>query len=117
MEPQQDHAVLIEQAASLWAHRLMLWPSGAAGTHDASCALQAISLALAALSFDFVGTCLDESSEDLGTIQVLPDVRRVVGFVLALAIECTPVAVPLIQDMRRLWQPDPWLVERQPVVT
>ncbi len=31
--------------------------------------LQAVSLALAALSFDFVGTCLDESSEDLGTIQ------------------------------------------------
>lgn len=31
---------------------------------------QAVGLALAALSFDFVGTCLDESSEDLGTIQV-----------------------------------------------
>ena len=36
-------------------------------------ALQAVSLALAALSFDFVGTCLDESSEDLGTIQVGPE--------------------------------------------
>lgn len=32
--------------------------------------MQAISLALQCLSFDFVGTCLDESSEDLGTIQV-----------------------------------------------
>lgn len=32
--------------------------------------LQAVSLALQCLSFDFVGTCLDESSEDLGTIQV-----------------------------------------------
>lgn len=40
-------------------------------TSVAICTLQAISLALAALSFDFVGTCLDESSEDLGTIQVL----------------------------------------------
>ena len=32
--------------------------------------LQAVQLALQCLSFDFVGTCLDESSEDLGTIQV-----------------------------------------------
>ena len=32
--------------------------------------LQAVHLALQCLSFDFVGTCLDESSEDLGTIQV-----------------------------------------------
>ena len=38
-------------------------------------ALQALSLALQCLSFDFVGTCLDDSSEDFGTIQVhlLPD--------------------------------------------
>lgn len=34
------------------------------------CSLQAVQLALQCLSFDFVGTCLDESSEDLGTIQV-----------------------------------------------
>ena len=32
--------------------------------------LQAVSLALQCLSFDFVGKCLDESAEDLGTIQV-----------------------------------------------
>ena len=32
--------------------------------------LQALSLALQCLSFDFVGTCLDDSSEDFGTIQV-----------------------------------------------
>lgn len=32
--------------------------------------MQAVQLALQCLSFDFVGTCLDESSEDLGTIQV-----------------------------------------------
>ena len=32
--------------------------------------LQAVQLALGCLSFDFVGTCLDESAEDLGTIQV-----------------------------------------------
>uniref|UniRef100_A0A061RU54 Ran-binding protein n=1 Tax=Tetraselmis sp. GSL018 TaxID=582737 RepID=A0A061RU54_9CHLO len=31
---------------------------------------QGLSLALQCLSFDFVGTCLDESAEDLGTIQV-----------------------------------------------
>ena len=31
---------------------------------------QAVGLAAACLSYDFVGTCLDESSEDLGTIQV-----------------------------------------------
>lgn len=31
---------------------------------------QAVQLALSCLSFDFVGTCLDESSEDLGTIQI-----------------------------------------------
>eukprot|EP00951_Prasinocladus_malaysianus_P012229 scaffold91009_cov49-Prasinocladus_malaysianus.AAC.3 len=30
---------------------------------------QGLSLALQCLSFDFVGTCLDESAEDLGTIQ------------------------------------------------
>lgn len=33
---------------------------------------QGLSLALQCLSFDFVGTCLDESAEDLGTIQVPP---------------------------------------------
>lgn len=32
--------------------------------------LQAVALALSCLSYDFIGTCLDESSEDLGTIQV-----------------------------------------------
>lgn len=31
---------------------------------------QALSLALKCLSFDFVGTSLDESSEDLGTVQI-----------------------------------------------
>jgi hypothetical protein len=34
---------------------------------------QAVQLALGTLSFDFVGTCLDESTEDLGTIQARPD--------------------------------------------
>ena len=32
--------------------------------------MQAVAVALQCLSYDFVGTCLDESSEDLGTIQV-----------------------------------------------
>lgn len=31
---------------------------------------QAMSLALACLSFDFVGTCVDDSTEDVGTIQI-----------------------------------------------
>lgn len=31
----------------------------------------AISLSLKCLSFDFVGTSLDESSEEIGTVQVL----------------------------------------------
>lgn len=31
---------------------------------------QAMALALGCLSFDFVGTCVDESAEDLGTIQI-----------------------------------------------
>lgn len=32
--------------------------------------MQAVALALACLSYDFVGTSMDDSSEDLGTIQV-----------------------------------------------
>ena len=32
--------------------------------------MQALQLALACLQFDFVGTCVDEASEELGTIQV-----------------------------------------------
>ena len=35
-----------------------------------ACYVQAMSLALSCLSYDFIGTCLDESSEDLATIQV-----------------------------------------------
>ena len=43
--------------SAMMRHLCMLWA-------------QAVSLALQCLSFDFVGTCLDESAEDLGTIQV-----------------------------------------------
>ncbi|GAQ78625.1 Nuclear transport receptor RanBP16 [Klebsormidium nitens] len=39
---------------------------------------QAIGLALKCLSFDFVGTSLDESSEDLGTIQIPSSWRPVI---------------------------------------
>uniref|UniRef100_A0A7S1SV05 Exportin-7/Ran-binding protein 17 TPR repeats domain-containing protein n=1 Tax=Tetraselmis chuii TaxID=63592 RepID=A0A7S1SV05_9CHLO len=39
---------------------------------------QGLSLALQCLSFDFVGTCLDESAEDLGTIQVPSAWRSVI---------------------------------------
>ena len=34
------------------------------------CMEQAMALSLACLSFDFVGTCIDDSTEDLGTIQI-----------------------------------------------
>ena len=37
---------------------------------SAHTSMQAVAVALQCLSYDFVGTCLDESSEDLGTIQV-----------------------------------------------
>lgn len=40
--------------------------------------VQGVSLALACLSYDFVGTCLDETSEDMGHIQVfvsIPDLH------------------------------------------
>ena len=40
------------------------------GPPDAKLREAALSLVLACLSFDFVGTCLDESADDLGTIQV-----------------------------------------------
>lgn len=36
---------------------------------------QAIQLALKCLSFDFVGTSLDESTEDPGNIQVCPSLQ------------------------------------------
>ncbi len=45
--------------------------------------MQGVSLALQCLSFDFVGTCLDDSSEDLGTIQVRPH-RSLLGWQAAL---------------------------------
>ena len=40
------------------------------GGPDAKLREAALSLVLACLSFDFVGTCFDESADDLGTIQV-----------------------------------------------
>lgn len=40
------------------------------GPRDEKLGEAAVQLALQCLSFDFVGTCLDESSEDLGTIQI-----------------------------------------------
>ena len=48
---------LVGILSAMMRHLCMLWA-------------QAMSLALQCLSFDFVGTCLDESAEDLGTIQV-----------------------------------------------
>mmetsp|Transcript_25560 Transcript_25560/g.71479 ORF Transcript_25560/g.71479 Transcript_25560/m.71479 type:complete len:1067 (+) Transcript_25560:187-3387(+) len=47
---------------------------------------QGLSLALQCLSFDFVGTCLDESAEDLGTIQVPSAWRPVIEDTATLKI-------------------------------
>ena len=44
----------------------------ARGVELAAMYLQAVGLSLACLSFDFFGTCMDDSSEDLSTIQVHP---------------------------------------------
>jgi hypothetical protein len=91
--PRLQHAVLLP--TSHWMNRCclsrcllrrgaMLWVGSASsrrstgigrGSNEAQWVpllLQAVSLALQCLSFDFVGTCLDESSEDLGTIQARP---------------------------------------------
>ncbi|CAK0751589.1 hypothetical protein CVIRNUC_002079 [Coccomyxa viridis] len=48
------------------------------GSHDDKLREQAVAVALQCLSYDFVGTCLDESSEDLGTIQVPSTWRPIV---------------------------------------
>ena len=47
------------------------------------------------MSFDFVGTCLDESTEDLGTIQVNADTSVLLAVlklyaVLGLRLLCIP---------------------------
>lgn len=47
---------------------------------------QAVALSLACLSFDFVGTCVDESAEDLGTIQVPSTWRATIEDPSTLAI-------------------------------
>lgn len=53
---------------------------------------QALSLSLKCLSFDFVGTSLDESSEEFGTVQVykLPIIRKLecctLSFILGLLL-------------------------------
>lgn len=45
--------------------------------------LQGLNLALQCLSFDFVGTCLDDSSEELCTIQARGRARGCIGFGVA----------------------------------
>ncbi|KAK9818400.1 hypothetical protein WJX72_012091 [[Myrmecia] bisecta] len=70
----RDHALFKVFQVSLVALRMLQGNQ----TADDKLKEQAVSLALAALSFDFVGTCLDESAEDLGTIQVPSAWRPVV---------------------------------------
>lgn len=62
----RDHSLYEAFRLSLTALRHLQEGSGASDKLRE----QAMSLALACLSFDFVGTCVDESAEDLGTIQI-----------------------------------------------
>lgn len=63
----RDHSLFRAFQLSLTALRYL---QAAGATADSKLREQAMSLSLACLSFDFVGTCVDESAEDLGTIQV-----------------------------------------------
>ncbi|PTQ44857.1 hypothetical protein MARPO_0017s0001 [Marchantia polymorpha] len=70
---------------------------------------QAIGLALKCLSFDFVGTSLDESSEDIGTIQIpsswraiVEDVKTVQIFFDYYAITKPPISSESLECLVRL---------------
>lgn len=62
----RDHALFKAYQLALAALRHLHQNAGAEGKLKE----QAMQLALHCLSFDFVGTCMDESAEDLGTIQI-----------------------------------------------
>ena len=67
----RDAALLSVFTAALAELRRLAPAAGAATPPpDARLLDAAVSLALACLSYDFVGTCLDESGDDLGTVQV-----------------------------------------------
>lgn len=74
-------------------------------------AVQAVGLVLACLSYDFVGTSSDDSSEDLGTIQVCSHQASFATTVEGHTNNCTCnlKAVQLCTAIRRLTQvPSPW---------
>lgn len=62
---------------------------------------QALQLALSCLSFDFVGTCLDDSTEDLSTIQVPTQWRPVIEepATLQLFLDYYGVTTPPLSSM------------------
>lgn len=61
----RDHCLYKAFGLSLTALRTLQSTTGVDSLRE-----QAVLVALACLSFDFVGTCVDESAEDLGTIQI-----------------------------------------------
>jgi len=70
---------------------------------------QTLNLALKCLSYDFVGTCLDESSEDLGTIQVptswrpyLEDPQTMVLFIDTYAATQPPLSNCALECLVRI---------------
>ena len=69
----------------------------------------AVGLALACLSFDFVGTCLDESADDLGTVQApstwrasVADPTTVALFFQVYASAAPPLAPAALECLVRL---------------
>ena len=71
----RDHSLFTAFELSLSALRYL--QSAGAGA-ESKLREQAMSLALSCLSFDFVGTCVDESAEDLGTIQIPSSWRQII---------------------------------------
>jgi exportin-7 len=76
---------------------------------DARLLEAAVSLALACLSFDFVGTCLDESADDLGTVQApaawrgpVSDPATVALFFQVYASAAPPLAPSALECLVRL---------------
>jgi exportin-7 len=63
-------AALLAVFKTALAELTRLGPAPAGGADEGGLRAAAAALALACLSFDFVGTCLDESADDMGTIQV-----------------------------------------------
>jgi hypothetical protein len=107
----RDLSLLKVFAASLSSLRALRdGPAAAAASAD-KLREQALQLALNCLSFDFVGTCLDESGEDLATIQVpsswrplLEDAHTVPLFFdyYTAALRSPPVSTAALECLVRL---------------